>query len=183
MNLGSLPAWAPAAHHHTPTLGVAEVSPSVVLTYPRGPPPGAWSSWPPLLFLVCVECLWKALGPQACRFRPRHLACAWSPCGTSWGSGRFNVYFFLIDVIFKILFIYFWTEREGREREKERNINVWLPLMCPLLGTWSAIQACALTGNRTSDPLIHRPTFNPLSHNSQGREALLSEFIHGWANE
>ena len=31
--------------------------------------------------------------------------------------------------------------------EEERNINVWLPLMRPLLGTWPATQAHALTGN------------------------------------
>ena len=31
------------------------------------------------------------------------------------------------------------------EYEKERNINVWLPLMLPLLGTWPITQACALT--------------------------------------
>ena len=53
---------------------------------------------------------------------------------------------------------------EGRER----NINVWLPLECPLLGTWPTTQACALTGNITSDPLVHRPALNPLSHTSQG---------------
>ena len=34
--------------------------------------------------------------------------------------------------------------REG-EREREGNINVWLPLVCPLLGTWPATEACALT--------------------------------------
>ena len=28
--------------------------------------------------------------------------------------------------------------------------------MCPLLATWPATQACALTGNQTSDPLVHR---------------------------
>ena len=38
-------------------------------------------------------------------------------------------------------------ERE-RERERERNISVWLLLMEPLLGTWPATQACALTGNK-----------------------------------
>ena len=38
----------------------------------------------------------------------------------------------------------------------------------PLLGTWPATQACALTGNRTGDPLVHRSVFNPLSHTSQG---------------
>ena len=55
---------------------------------------------------------------------------------------------------------------------RERNINVWLPLMHPKLGTWPATQAHALTGNRTSDPLVHRPALNPLSHTSQ--ESLVS---------
>ena len=40
--------------------------------------------------------------------------------------------------------------------------------MHPLLGTWSTTQACALTANWTSDPLICRPVLNPLSHTSQG---------------
>ena len=29
---------------------------------------------------------------------------------------------------------------------------MWLPLACPLLGTWPATQVCALTGNWTGDP-------------------------------
>ena len=63
----------------------------------------------------------------------------------------------------------FFLEREERkEKERERNIHVWLPLACPLLRTWPATQACALTGNRTSDPLVRRPVLNPLSHTSQG---------------
>ena len=38
--------------------------------------------------------------------------------------------------IFKKYFIYLFLERgEGREKERERNINVWLPLERPLLGT------------------------------------------------
>ena len=45
---------------------------------------------------------------------------------------------------------------------------MWLPLTRPLLGTWSSTQAHALTGNRTSDPLVHRLAFSPLSHTSQG---------------
>ena len=65
-------------------------------------------------------------------------------------------------------FIYLFLDREEvREREMERNINVWLPLACPPQGTWHPTQACALTGNQTSDPLFHRPTLNPLSHSSQ----------------
>ena len=30
---------------------------------------------------------------------------------------------------------------------RKGNINVWLPLTHPLLGTWPATQACDLTGN------------------------------------
>ena len=67
-------------------------------------------------------------------------------------------------------FIYFFLERgEGNEKERERNINVWLPLAHPPLGTWPKIQVCALTGNATSDPLVLRPVLNALSHTSQGR--------------
>ena len=53
-------------------------------------------------------------------------------------------------------------------RKKERNINAWLPLMHPQLRTWPATQACALTGNQTNDPLVHRPALNPLRHTSRG---------------
>ena len=38
----------------------------------------------------------------------------------------------------------------------------------PLLGTWSATQACALTGNPAGDPLICGLALNQLSHTSQG---------------
>ena len=69
----------------------------------------------------------------------------------------------------KIFYFYLFLDRgEGSEKERERNINVWLPLTRPPSGTWPAIQACALTENRTSDPLLHRPVLNPLSHTSQG---------------
>ena len=54
------------------------------------------------------------------------------------------------------------------EGEMERNINVWLPLVHSLLGTWPATQVCVLTGNQTSDPLVLRLVLNPLSHTSQG---------------
>ena len=57
---------------------------------------------------------------------------------------------------------------EEREKDRERNINVWLPLVHPLLGTWPTTQAHALTGNRTRDPLLHSLQLNPLSHTSQG---------------
>ena len=65
-------------------------------------------------------------------------------------------------------FIYLFLEREeGKKKERERNINVWLPLLRPPLETWPATQACALTGNQTGDPLVHRPALSPLSYTSQ----------------
>ena len=64
-------------------------------------------------------------------------------------------YFFLL-----FIFIYF-LEREG-------SVNVWLPLIHPLLETWPATLACALIGNRPGNLLVHRPTLNPLSYASQG---------------
>ena len=49
---------------------------------------------------------------------------------------------------------------KGREKHRERKINVWSPLTCSLLGTWPATEACVLTGNQTGDPLILRPALN-----------------------
>ena len=81
---------------------------------------------------------------------------------------KFPISLFFLD------FIYLFLERgDGREKERERNINVWLPLTRPLLGTWPAIQACALTRNRTGDPLVRKLTLNPLSHTSRGRFPLV----------
>ena len=71
----------------------------------------------------------------------------------------------------KLRFYLFLERGKGREKESERNINVWLSLACPLLGTWPTTQACALTGNLTSNPLIWRWALNPLSHTSQGTYA------------
>ena len=51
------------------------------------------------------------------------------------------------DIItFKKIFYLFLERGEGREKER-RETSVWLPLSCPLLGTWPITQACALTGN------------------------------------
>ena len=57
-----------------------------------------------------------------------------------------NLIFILLQrYIFK-RFCSFIFSGEGREKKRERNINVWLPLGCHLLGTWPTTQACALTG-------------------------------------
>ena len=84
--------------------------------------------------------------------------------------------------IFKILFHYLFLDRgeggrkRGRgEKERERNINVWLPLAHPLLGSWPTTQVCALTGNRTGNPVVRRPALTPLSHTNQGHFPIILE--------
>ena len=44
---------------------------------------------------------------------------------------------------FKKRFYSFLKRGEGRKKEEERNINVWLPLVHPQLGTWPATQIVA----------------------------------------
>ena len=76
-------------------------------------------------------------------------------------------YFLSVACLFIFLFfkgfIYLFLEREeGREKQRERNINVCLPLAQPLPRTWPTTQTCALTGNQTGDPLVSRSVLNPL---------------------
>ena len=73
---------------------------------------------------------------------------------------------------FKILFIF-------REGKRGRNINVWLPLVHPLLGIWPATQAWSLTGNPTGNPLVRRPALNPLSASriSQGWFMIFKKYL------
>ena len=74
----------------------------------------------------------------------------------------------MVGVFFIKDFIYLFLERgEGRDKERAKNISVWLPLTHPPLGTWPTIQACALTGNQTGNPLVRNPAIHPLSHTSQ----------------
>ncbi|KAF6073442.1 hypothetical protein HJG60_009566 [Phyllostomus discolor] len=71
-------------------------------------------------------------------------------------------------ILFKDFIYLFILERgQGREKE-ERYINMWLPLLRPLLGTWPAAQVCALTRSRKDGLLVHRLALNPLYHTSQG---------------
>ena len=67
----------------------------------------------------------------------------------------------------KILFIFIFRERV---REGEREVEIHQCVVAshmPLLGTWPATQACALTGNWTSDPVVLRPALDPLSHTGE----------------
>ena len=80
------------------------------------------------------------------------------------------ILYLALHFIYFILFFkdFTYSFLEGKGKRIEGNINVWLPLMRPLLGTWPATQACALTENWTSDPLLCRPALSPLSLTSQG---------------
>ena len=90
-------------------------------------------------------------------------------------------------LFFKTLFIYF--QREGKRARKrgrgtsmcKRNMDR-LPLTRPQLGTWPATQACALTGNHTSNLSVHRPSLSSLSHTSQVW-AYLVIIVHSLAGE
>ena len=73
-----------------------------------------------------------------------------------------QLYFLKLVWFFKIFMHLFLDRGEGREKEGERNIDVCLPLVHPLLGPWPTTQACALTGS----PLVYRTALNPLSHTS-----------------
>ena len=80
------------------------------------------------------------------------------------------IFFFFKNKFFffkKWFYVFVFTER-GREGDEKRNINVWLPLTRPLLGTWPTTQACVPTGNPAHNPSLHRLVLNPLSHTSQG---------------
>ena len=72
--------------------------------------------------------------------------------------------------------IYLFLERgEGRERNiNVRNIHQ-LPLTRPQLGTWPATQACALTGNGTTNISLCGTMPSQLSHTGQGVPALFTE--------
>ena len=90
-------------------------------------------------------------------------------CPVHWGTSARAFYF-------KDLFIYLFLERRGRKRGR---------LQCvvashapPTGGTWPPTHACALTGNQTSDPLVHRSALNPLSHNSQNMDPFLFVFLN-----
>ena len=78
------------------------------------------------------------------------------------------MYFLIFIYCFKD-FIYLFILEKVREGEREVEKHQCVVASCtPLLGIWPATQACALTGNQTSDPLVCRPVLNPLSHTSQG---------------
>ena len=52
-------------------------------------------------------------------------------------------------------------ERKGEKHQCVRDTLIVCLSHSPNRGTWPATQACALTGNRTCNPLVFRPELNP----------------------
>ena len=88
------------------------------------------------------------------------------PVSTLYIRNIYNNYYSSLS--FKKIFLFIFREKGREEKEGERNINVWLSLTHPLLRTWPATQACALTGNWTNDTWVRRPVLSPLRYTSQG---------------
>ena len=138
-----------------------------------------WFAWPlqPVTYLTVIFLLPSCL-PRArqikgfyqsflgnCELSFQYLSQQWAPklgtqgqCFSFWENRIAHLGQWISssslqnDGSFISLRFYLFLERgEEGEKERERNINVWLPFMHPLLGTWPATQACALTWNWTSD--------------------------------
>ena len=77
----------------------------------------------------------------------------------------------------KILFI-FREGKGGTKRGRETSMCGCL-VHAPYWGpAWPTTQACALTGDQTSNPLIRRLALNPLNHTSQGKTLFLKSKYH-----
>ena len=73
-------------------------------------------------------------------------------------------------LVFKFFIYLFLDRREGREKERERNIDQLPSVRLVLMRTKPAAQACALTGNQTNHLSLCGKAPNQLSHNGQGSE-------------
>ena len=94
--------------------------------------------------------------------RPAMISMTLSCVPGNWTNSLHSFFFF-------VRFYLSIARERRREGEKKGNIYVWLPLTCPPLGTWPTTQACALTGNPTSNPLVRRLALKTLSHTFQGQ--------------
>ena len=82
---------------------------------------------------------------------------------------RIFAFVFISEISLWFYFFEDFTYFLGRGKGKERETSMCDCLLsAPLLGTWPTTQACTLTGNQTSDPLLRSLALNPLSHASQG---------------
>ena len=93
-----------------------------------------------------------------------------------------NLLFILFKTFFKDFIYLFLRERKGERKRGgetpmcERNIGQ-LPLARPQLGTWPAIQLCALTGNQTSDLSVCGHNARPTGPHQSGLKLLLKKCL------
>ena len=76
--------------------------------------------------------------------------------------------FLQIFLIFYFMYLFLERGREGEREGEKYHCVVASPT--PSTGDLAATQACALTGNQTSDPLVCSQVLSPPRHTSQSRE-------------
>ena len=102
---------------------------------------GGWlGPWAPAPLCPAPQSGFQSLSPP---HAPRG-----NPCLTRTMYAR-DIYFSYFSFFLRFYLLFFYRG----EGERDRNIDVWLPLVRPLLGTWPATRACALTGNRTGSSM------------------------------
>ena len=87
-------------------------------------------------------------------------------------------WFFLFKKNYFRFYLLLVEEKGGRKRSRETLMcESYIQLVAshkpPVWGTWPATQACALTGNWTSNILVHRPALDPLCHTAVADEGFL----------
>ena len=104
-----------------------------------------------------------------------------------WGEGKWRQLY--LNNNFKNLIkskIYLFLDRgKGRERRRETSMSGYLS-HAPNWGSGPQPRhVCILTGNQTSNSLVHRPALNPLSHTSQDLPFLIDnmyQVVHLFCN-
>ena len=96
---------------------------------------------------------------------------------------RKNATDFKLFNYFKDIIYLFLARGQGREKGRERNIDVrekhQLVASCmPPTGDLATTQACVLTGNQTGDFLVCRMMPIPVRHTSQGSDVLMTLTFH-----
>ena len=81
---------------------------------------------------------------------------------------KYKLIKYFLTVAFSVYYSFIFREKKGGKK-RERKVNLWLPLVYPLLGIWPTTQAFALDWESNWWPLVHRLAFNALCHSSQGR--------------
>ena len=86
------------------------------------------------------------------------------------------VIFFKIIIFSKIIYLFIlWQRGREGEREGEKHPCVVASRVPPTREPGPQPRyVCALTGNRTGDPVVLRLALNPLSHTRQGSSQLFS---------